>query len=89
MNWRRHYHADVGVTMRGGVAVRHLRVRRLSGLDGIGWDVLQRIKNDVLGEDVLAIEVYPPNEQLVNETNTRHLWEVPHDLVSRIPSLAN
>lgn len=89
MDWRRHYTAHVGHTFWGSaqVATRHLRVQRMSRGDGIGWDVLQRIKDEMLGPDVLAIEVYPPADAVVNAANIRHLWEVPADLAARIPSL--
>ena len=35
-------------------------VRRGDWRDGIGWDDLQRIKTQCLGEDVWAVEIYPP-----------------------------
>jgi hypothetical protein len=89
-DWRRHYHAQVSVTVwpaKNGRCLRHLRVVRLSGNDGIGWDVLQQIKNEMFGPEVLAVEVYPPEDRVVNNSNMRHLWEVPIDLIERIPSL--
>ncbi len=39
--------------------VRHLRVKRHDGRQGISWDVLQSIKNELLGSDALTIEFYP------------------------------
>ncbi len=60
--------------------MRHLKVWRDDGKDGISWDILQEIKDELLGQDAMAVEVYPPQDQLVNETNMRHLWEVPADL---------
>ncbi len=42
--------------------------------DAISWEVLQRVKNKVIGE-VFAIEVFPAEEsEVVNLRNTRHLW---------------
>ncbi len=61
-------------------ATAHLKVRRHDGKDGISWDVLQRIKNDMLGEEAVAIELYPPEHFVVNEANIRHLW-----LISEMP----
>lgn len=58
-------------------AIRHLRVWRDDRRDGIPWDHLQQIKDEVLGEDVFAIEVYPPSDRVINEVNMRHLWEIP------------
>jgi len=54
--------------------VDHLKVRRHDGQDVIAWDVLQRIKDDLLGSDMLAVEFYPPQEEVVNDVNRRHLW---------------
>lgn len=70
-DWRQTYSAQVGETSTRFGFVSHLRVRRLDSGDGIGWDVLQRIKNDVLGSDVLAVEFYPPERQVVNDLNVR------------------
>jgi hypothetical protein len=39
----------------------------------ISWEVLQNIKREVLG-DVVAIEVFPMDADVVNLQNTRHLW---------------
>ncbi|MEL8055059.1 MAG: hypothetical protein AAGK66_02800 [Pseudomonadota bacterium] len=50
----------------GWLAVEH---------DGtITWDELQAIKNDQIGENVIAIEVYPPENEVINKGNVRHLW---------------
>lgn len=43
----------------------------------VGWDELQAIKNGRLGACTLAVEVFPPIEDLVDEVNYRHLWEIP------------
>ena len=45
-----------------------------SNQDPISWEVLQRIKNKIIGS-VFAIEVFPAEEsEVVNLRNTRHLW---------------
>ena len=56
---------------------QHLKVSRHDGRDGIPWEDLQRIKDDLLGMDVTAVEIYPPQHLVVNEANMRHLWTVP------------
>lgn len=43
----------------------------------IGWDDLQRVKNDIVGEAAMAVEVYPPAEQVVDQAPMRHLWVLP------------
>ena len=61
---------------------RHLKVWRHDGKSGIDWDILQAIKTEMVG-DAWMVEVYPPEEAVVNEVNMRHLWEVPeHHIVN-------
>ena len=38
------------------------------------WHDMQRIKNDVLGPNWAAVEVYPPQHLVVDEANFYHLW---------------
>ena len=58
-------------------AVLHLKVRRLDDRDGITWNELQAVKNEVAGPTATAIEVFPPANRVVNDVNMRHLWVVP------------
>lgn len=44
--------------------------------DGLSWDELQRIKADVGRGDRWAVEIYPPDEHVVDVANMRHLWLV-------------
>jgi hypothetical protein len=47
----------------------------------ITWDDLQRIKAEVGYGDRCAVEVYPPDNLIVNVQNMRHLW-----ILDEIPS---
>jgi hypothetical protein len=40
----------------------------------LSWDILQAIKNKVLGDFVMAVECYPSEKNLINSQNSRHLW---------------
>jgi len=42
--------------------------------DGITWDELQRIKSEIGMENFWAVEIFPPDHQVVNVANMRHLW---------------
>lgn len=42
--------------------------------EGITWDDLQRIKAEAGYADRCAVEVFPPEELVVNVANMRHLW---------------
>lgn len=55
----------------------HIRVRRHDGCDGITWDELQRAKCEAGFPEETAIEIYPPQSEVVYEANIRHLWVVP------------
>jgi hypothetical protein len=44
------------------------------------WRDMQRIKNDLLGEQWAAVEVYPPQSLVVDDANIYHLWCTPRQL---------
>lgn len=49
-------------------------------MDAITWDELQAIKREIGLGDCWAYEVYPPDFELVNDANLRHLWVTPAPL---------
>jgi hypothetical protein len=51
-----------------------LSIRRQDRSPRISWRDLQRIKNDICGEEAEAIEVYPAESRLIDGANQRHLW---------------
>lgn len=79
INWRAKHSADILVHLTVWGPVRHLRVWRDDGKDGIGWDILQAAKNDLIGESVCMVEFYPEEHRVVNKKNMRHLWEIPSE----------
>jgi hypothetical protein len=44
------------------------------------WRVGQRVKNQLVGEDWEAVELYPRESRVVDTANESHLWCVPFDL---------
>lgn len=42
--------------------------------DGITWDELQWIKGELGYGSSTAVEIFPPEEAVVNAANMRHLW---------------
>jgi hypothetical protein len=64
-------------TMADGRVALQLAVRRHDGEDIRGWSVLQRIKNELVGQDRVAIEVYPREEDLIDDAPMRHLFVLP------------
>ena len=53
--------------------VRHLAVSSLSQERPTWWE-MQRIKNELAGTTLTAIEVYPPQTQVVDGANMFHIW---------------
>lgn len=63
----------------GGVV--HLWIRHHTGVMPHSWSDLQRIKNEIVGPDYVAIEVYPRVSELTDKANIAHLWVMPGDYV--------
>jgi hypothetical protein len=53
---------------------RHLSIKRLDQEPVHDWRDLQRIKNELLGPDREAVELYPAEERKVDSANQYHLW---------------
>jgi hypothetical protein len=53
---------------------RHLSIKRIDQEPVHDWRDLQRIKNQLLGPDCEAVELYPAEERLVDTANQYHLW---------------
>jgi hypothetical protein len=55
----------------------HLSIHRHDRRAVRDWRELQQIKNEVAGRERCAIEVFPPESQLVDTSNEYHLWVLP------------
>lgn len=42
------------------------------------WGVIQRVKNEVFGEERTAVEVYPRHSKLIDVANIYWLWVFPY-----------
>ena len=58
---------------------RHLSISSLTGTRPTWWE-MQRIKNDLAGEEATAVEVYPPQQEVVDGADMFHLWVLPGPL---------
>ena len=54
--------------------VIHLWIRRHVNEPARSWPDLMRIKNELVGEDRIAIEVYPAAVDVVDQAHMTHLW---------------
>jgi len=54
------------------------RVKRELGAwrDGISWEQIMQLKRECGRGDVCAVELFPPDDCVVNVANMRHLWLV-------------
>lgn len=56
-----------------GNEVVHLAIRTASQLEP-PWRDMQRIKNEICGEEATAVQVMPPASELVDEADMYHMW---------------
>lgn len=63
--------------------IDHLMVRRNDAAAVRDWTHMQRIKNEIMGPDRVAVEVYPASGDVVDDRNIYHLWVLPAG--SRLP----
>ena len=63
-----------------GEQVTHLAIRTASQLEP-PWRDMQRIKNEICGEEATAVQVMPPASELIDEADMYHMWV----LSSRLP----
>jgi hypothetical protein len=55
----------------------HLLVKRCDDSLAIGWPDLQRIKDEIVGPECEAVELFPANARLIHMGDTRHMWANP------------
>jgi hypothetical protein len=55
----------------------HLTIRSADGSARHDWRDFQRIKNELVGEEAEAVELYPAESRLVDTANHYHLWVFP------------
>lgn len=53
--------------------VDHACIRNTSSTD-IPWKEKQKIKNELWGKEYTAVEVFPTENELVDDANMYHLW---------------
>ena len=52
----------------------HLTIRSRDGSTRHDWRDFQRIKNELVGAEAEAVELYPAESRLVDTANHYHLW---------------
>lgn len=68
---------------------RHLAITSLSAARPT-WPEMQRIKDEIAGPEATAVEVYPPQAEIVDHADMYHLWVLPAPLpFSLFPRTSN
>ena len=57
--------------------VTHLHVRIADGGRAPTWAEMHRIKNELVGESRVGVEVFPSNVNLVDQADAYHIWALP------------
>ncbi len=65
-------HADPKDT--GGIGFAHLIIRRLDNRPIHNWSHFQAIKNELVGLECEAVEMYPAERHLIDAKDHYHLW---------------
>jgi hypothetical protein len=60
----------------------HLSIRHQERKAIRDWRHFQRIKNELAGAEREAVEIFPPESQLVDTANQYHLWVLPEGTTS-------
>jgi hypothetical protein len=55
----------------------HLTISRRDGQQCKSWSDFQRIKNELVGPECEALELFPAESRLVDTSNEYHLWVIP------------
>lgn len=66
-------------TMEGAI---HLSIRHNDRRAVRDWRHFQRIKNELAGKEREAIEIFPPESQLVDTANQYHLFVLPEGVTT-------
>lgn len=82
-NSRYEVHVNRFTTFPIDCPIVQLSIKRRDKREIHDWRDLQRIKNEIMGPEIEAIELYPAESRLVDTANQYHLWCFPPD--HRVP----
>lgn len=71
------YNVAVSKKTQGGILMTVMAITRHDKGPVHNWRHFQLIKNDIIGEDAEAIEIYPSESRLVDTANTYWLYGFP------------
>jgi len=59
------------------LTINRTTVNEFGWAQGISWDELQRLKAQTGFGESWAVEIFPPDSEVVNVSNMRHIWILP------------
>ncbi len=71
------FHVQIYRIETGWGEVLQLTVGRHGDLGQPSWSELQRIKNELIGRERVAVQVFPAESHLVDQADLLHLWVLP------------
>lgn len=83
--WRNKFYTVVKTILEpdlGEASGIHLSIRHNERKAVRDWRHFQRIKNELAGAEREAVEIFPPESQLVDTSNQYHLWVLPEGTTS-------
>jgi hypothetical protein len=66
--------------MAGGPDATHLSIKRYDRAPVRNWRHFQQIKNEIVGPEIEAMELFPRESRLADNANQYHLWCLPPDM---------
>lgn len=83
--WKNRFYTVVRTVLEpelGEASGIHLSIRHNERKAVRDWRHFQRIKNELAGAEREAVEIFPPESQLVDTSNQYHLWVLPEGTTS-------
>jgi hypothetical protein len=77
LSWETYQNDIYFVVIERVTPLIHMCVRRLDGQPAKDWRHLQQIKNELIGPECEAVELFPAESRLIDTTNEYHLWVHP------------
>lgn len=65
---------DIEVLLNRVDGFAHLKIHKRDDSKIFGFYLLQDVKDEVLGRNVAAVQIFPRSDDLVDGSNTYHLW---------------
>lgn len=60
--------------------MKYVTIKRIDKEAVHDWRDIQRIKNELLGSEIEAVELYPSESRLMDTSNQYHIWAMPEGM---------